>query len=536
MVSDHEPAEYAIEKRGEVAPACRCGYVLSSERGHKQESLIEICSLMTFLLILLGYAALMIAFGALVSKRVRQASDFFVAGRELSATLVFSTLLAANIGAGSTVGAAGLGYRDGLSAWWWVGSAGIGSLVLAFTVGPKIWRVAREHNFYTVGDYLEFRYNRAVRGLAALLLWLGSLTILAGQLIAVAWILNVVSGISKTAGCLIAAAVCTTYFASGGLHAAARVNALQLVVKLIGFGLALAYLLDSIGGLTGMQKAVAAAGKADRAAYFGFTGIGPAAMLRYVAILAPSFIVSPGLLQKVFGARDERAIRLGVGLNAACLLIFAIIPAILGVIAYSQFPALDNRELALPTLLTQSLPIWLGGLLLGAIFAAEVSTADAVLFMLSTSLSKDLYQAFIRPQADEREMMIVARVTAIACGAIGALLGILLETVISALTIFYTLLTAALFLPLIAGLYSKRVTARAATATMLVSVTVTSVLEIITQASEKWGLPYTIFSVIKALRDAWEATGGQLGAPPSIWGIGIGVVVMLAVSAFEKRA
>ena len=54
--------------------------------------------------------------------------------------------MAANIGAGSTVGAAGLGYRDGLSAWWWVGSAAIGSLILAFPVGPRIRPIAAEHN------------------------------------------------------------------------------------------------------------------------------------------------------------------------------------------------------------------------------------------------------------------------------------------------------------------------------------------------------------------------------------------------------
>src|SRR6185436_9656930 len=117
-------------------------------------------------------AAVMIFFGAYLSRRVNQSSDFFVAGRSLNAGLIFSTLLAANIGAGSTVGATGLGYRDGLSAWWWVGSAGIGSLILAFTVGPKIWRVARERNLYTVGDYLEFRYDRRVRGLVAVLLWI----------------------------------------------------------------------------------------------------------------------------------------------------------------------------------------------------------------------------------------------------------------------------------------------------------------------------------------------------------------------------
>ena len=40
----------------------------------------------------------------------------------------------------------------------------------------------------------------------------------------------------------------------------------------------------------------------------------------YVAMLAPAFIVSPGLLQKVYGARDDRAVRVGVGLNALVLL------------------------------------------------------------------------------------------------------------------------------------------------------------------------------------------------------------------------
>ncbi|HEY6404325.1 MAG TPA: sodium:solute symporter family protein, partial [Blastocatellia bacterium] len=152
---------------------------------------------MTYLFILIGYAVLMIAFGVILSRRVRESGDFFVAGRGLNAGLIFSTLLAANIGAGSTVGAAGLGYRDGLSAWWWVGSAGIGSLILAFTVGPKIWRIARDNNLYTVGDYLEFRFNRAMRGLVAVLLWFGSLAILAGQLIAMEQIFKVTAGLGR---------------------------------------------------------------------------------------------------------------------------------------------------------------------------------------------------------------------------------------------------------------------------------------------------------------------------------------------------
>ena len=113
--------------------------------------------------LLLGYSVLLVAVGLFLGRRVTTTDDFFVAGRSLGPGLLFATLVAANIGAGSTVGAAGLGYRDGLAAWWWVGSAAIGSLVLAFTVGPRMRRVAAERGFKTVGDFLEHRYGRDVR-------------------------------------------------------------------------------------------------------------------------------------------------------------------------------------------------------------------------------------------------------------------------------------------------------------------------------------------------------------------------------------
>lgn len=466
--------------------------------------------------ILIVYAALMIGFGAFVSRGVRGSSDFFVAGRGLGAGLIFSTLLAANIGAGSTVGATGLGYRDGLSAWWWVGSAGIGSVMLAFTVGPKIWRIARERNLYTVGDYLEFRYNRSVRGLVALLLWIGSLSILAGQLIAIAWILNAVSGLSKPVGCLIGGAVVTAYFTFGGLHAAARVNVVQLAVKMIGFAVALIYLLNASQGFEETRTAVSnVIPPSQSEAYFGFTGKGWPAVLRYIVILAPSFVISPGLLQKVFGARDERAVRAGVGLNAAGLLAYAIVPVLIGIIARGRFPELAHHELALPALLTQALPLWLGALLLGAILSAELSAADAVLFMLSTSLSKDLYKGFINQRADDSQLMRVARGSAIACGAVAALVGMLLPDVISALKIFYTLLTAGLLLPLIAGLYSTRVPSRAAIASMFASVAVVGASELMTKGEGWWNVPGPVFGFAAGalvMFVATLATGKSAGA------------------------
>jgi SSS family solute:Na+ symporter len=422
---------------------------------------------MVYLIILVSFAVLMIGYGAWVSRTVSDASGFFVAGRNLNAALIFSTFLAANIGGGATIGAAGLGYRDGMSAWWWVGSAGIGSAILAFSVGPRIWRVAAQHNLYTVGDYLEFRYNRSLRGLFGVFFWLGSLAILAGQLIAIAWMLNVIAGIDKAVGCLIGAAITTTYFTLGGLQGAARVNALQLIIKLVGFAAAFGWLLWFYSA----PEKISADSLSSN--YFSLMGTGANGVWQMMVLLIPSFVISPGLLQKVFGARNEKAVRLGVGLNAVGLVAFAIVPVMMGIIARKHFPGLENHELAIPKLMTEAMPTWIGGLLLSAIFAAEVSAVDAVLFMLSTSLSRDFYQAFIRRDVDDEQLVQVARESAVICGALGAVLAILLPDVSSALRIFYTVLVAALLLPLLTGLYSSRVSSRTAILTMIVSVAVT---------------------------------------------------------------
>ena len=66
---------------------------------------------------LLTYSTLLVVVGLYAGRRVQNARDFFVAGRNLGPVLLFSTLLAANLGAGSTVGIAGLWYNDGMRAW-----------------------------------------------------------------------------------------------------------------------------------------------------------------------------------------------------------------------------------------------------------------------------------------------------------------------------------------------------------------------------------------------------------------------------------
>jgi solute:Na+ symporter, SSS family len=419
----------------------------------------------SILLWLAAYAVAQLALGAWISRRVRTAGDFFVAGRALGPGLLFSTMLAANIGAGSTVGATGLGYRDGIAATWWVLSAGLGSLVLAFWIGPAIRRVAAAHDLRTVGDYLEFRFGVTVRMCIAALLWMGSLFILAGQLIAVSWILNVAAGFPKTIGCIVAGAVVTIYFASGGLLTSAYVNIVQLVVKMLGFALAIPFALHGVGGWDALSAAQPTAN------YWNPWASGDSGIV-YLAMLGPAFIVSPGLLQKVYGARDDRTVRLGVGLNALALIAYAAIPVLLGMMTRLRFPDLAQPELALPTLLTSGVPAMIGGLGLAAVLSAELSSADAVLFTLTTSLAQDFYKRFRNPEATDAQLLRVTRLTAVMAGAIGVGVALAASGVVSALSIFYTIMGVSLFVPILAGLAGPRANATDAMAAIIAGMTV----------------------------------------------------------------
>jgi solute:Na+ symporter, SSS family len=406
-------------------------------------------SLHLFLIVL--YSAVVVGLGLWTARYVRTSSAFFVAGRSLGPGLVFASMLAANIGAGSTVGTAGLAYQDGISAWWWVGSAGIGSVVFALLVAPRLWRLAAEHDFYTTGDFLEFRYGATLRAVATLLVALGSLALLAGQLIAGASILNVVTGMPRWAGALVGGVIMTVYFTAGGLLGTAWINTLQLVVMMAGFLVALPFTLEAAGGLQTLFGSAAPA-------WFGDItySTGPGSGWTLLALTGPAFIVSPGLIQKAFGANSARSVRLGIGLNAGALLLFAFVPVLMGMAARLLMPGITDPNAVLPALLMYALPAWLGALALAAVFSTEVDTCDAILFMLSTSASKDLYKRFLNPQADDRQLLRVGRLAAVGGGAAGIVLSIWLDTVIGALTIFYSLLVVTLFVPVVGGLYVRR--------------------------------------------------------------------------------
>ena len=138
-------------------------------------------------------------------------------------------------------------------------------------------------------------------------------------------------------------------------------NLAQLIVLLAGFIVATPLAVAAAGGLAGpsRMRRICPPGSSRSRARTG-------AAVLLLALLGPAFMVSPGLLQKIFGAVDARAVRIGVAANGVALMCFGISPPVLGMVARVLHPTLATPDLALPTVLVHHLPPAVGSLALAA--------------------------------------------------------------------------------------------------------------------------------------------------------------------------
>src|SRR5262249_28678097 len=135
---------------------------------------------------------------------------------------------------------------------------------------------------------------------------------------------------------------------------------------------------------------------------------------------------------------------------------------------------------------------------LAAVFSAEISAADAGLFMLTTSLAQDLYKRFLDPGADDRRLLAVTRGAAIVCGAIAVLIAILSPTIIGVLGMFYALLGVSLVVPILAGLYVRRAGTAEAVAAIAAGVATMIAVQLSTDGRGIAGLTPALLGMLAA--------------------------------------
>jgi SSS family solute:Na+ symporter len=410
------------------------------------------------LVIIAVYFLVMIIIGVVSRKQARGADDFFVAGRKGSTLLIAGSLLATIVGGSATVGMAGLGFSRGLSGAWWLLVGSIGLVVLGVFLAKKV----RAFGLYTLPELITKQYDRRV-GLAASVLivvaWVG---VIAAQIIASGTILGTLGIGTPTLWMVIFSAVFITYSVLGGQQAIIRTDAVQTGIIIAGVFGGLALVMSRLGGWSGLAGALPA-GHFSFPVSPGFSGYDLVSLLLLVGL---TYVVGPDMYSRLFCARDTKTARKSVLWAALIIVPIAFGITLIGMGASALFPQIPAEQ-ALPVIISEVLPPFLGGVVLAALLGALMSSADTCLLSASTILTVDIVGAF-KPLGPAKTLSY-SRWAMVIMGAAALSLALALNGVISALLFAYTIYTGGLIMPVLVGFYREkfRVTPRGALAAII---------------------------------------------------------------------
>ncbi|MEV6566314.1 sodium:solute symporter [Streptomyces kronopolitis] len=427
------------------------------------------------------YLAGMLAVGWWGMRRATSKSDFLVAGRRLGPAMYSGTMAAIVLGGASTIGGVGLGYQYGLSGAWMVFAIGLGLLALSVFFSARIARL----RVYTVSEMLDLRYGGSAGLISGLVMWAYTLMLAVTSTIAYATIFDVLFGLDRTLSIVIGGAIVVAYSTLGGMWSITLTDMVQFVVKTIGVLLLL------------LPVAVIKAGGFGEMAhrlphdYFAPLGIGGQTVFTYVLIYSFGMLIGQDIWQRVFTARSDRVARLGGTAAGTYCLVYALAGAVIGTAAKVLYPHLGSPDDAFATIVRDTLPVGVRGLVLAAALSAVMSTSSGALIACATVAHNDIWSR-VRGAARARRGPAAGaasetagvpgdgeraeapdevrgnRVFTLLMGLLVIVIASALNNVVEALTLAYNVLVGGLLVPILGGLLWRRGTAAGALASVAV--------------------------------------------------------------------
>jgi SSS family solute:Na+ symporter/sodium/proline symporter len=388
--------------------------------------------------------------------KVKTKADFLVAGRSLPAFVLIFTLLSSWIGSGSLLGGAENAYRHGFAALWQAGGGWAGLLLIYF-IAPR----ARKFAQFTIPDLLEARYNQAARVLGVIATLFAFTAITSYQLIGGGDILHLVfpDAITPTLGKYIIAGFVIAFTAIAGMSSVAYTDLAIGLMATATMLVALPVLTHSAGGWGHIRQSLPAT---------HFQVLGDLSFTQAMELMVPTMLLMLGnqsMYQKFFSAKSARDARIAVvGWIIGTVILETVIVA-LAVIGSVLFPTGEvsqhPREILAYTAL-HGLPAFLGALLMGAVFAKIISTANNYLFSPATNLVNDIFVRYIARDASNKRVLLVSRLMVVLLGAWSLWQALGTESVLQKTIYAYTIYAAALTPVVLAAFYSRRATAAGA--------------------------------------------------------------------------
>src|ERR1700761_2159722 len=399
--------------------------------------------------------------------KVKTKADYLVAGRSLPAFVLVFTLLSSWVGSGSLLAGGENAYKHGFAALW-SAAGGWAGLLLIYFIAPR----ARKFAQFTIPDLLEARYNQTARVLGVIAILFAYTAITSYQLIGGGDILHLIFPdlITADLGKYIIAAFVIVFTAIAGMASVAYMDVVIGSLATVTLLMALPFVLHAAGGWSGVTHALPAT---------HFQVLGDFNLAQAFELFLPTMLLMMGnqsMYQKFFSARSEKDARNAVvGWIFGTVILETVIVA-LAVFGSVVFPSGEvqqrPREIIAYTAL-HGLPAWLGALVMGAVFAKIISTANNYLFSPSTNLVNDVFTRYIAPGASNKRVLIVSRLVVVMLG-IWALYQALNTSSVLAKTLYaYTIYSAALTPVILAAFYSRRANAQGAVSAIAAGTLVT---------------------------------------------------------------
>jgi len=404
--------------------------------------------------------------------KVKTKADYLVAGRSLPAFVLVFTLLSSWIGSGSLLGGAENAYKNGFAALW-QGGGGWAGLLLIYFIAPR----ARKFAQFTIPDLLEARYNQAARVLGVVAILFCYTAVTSYQFVGGGDILHLIFPDLITAdfGKYIIAAFVIVFTMIAGMASVAYMDVAIGLLATFTMLFALPVLVHHAGGWSTIHAALPAT---------HFQAFGNLSPVQCLELFLPTCLLLLGnqsMYQKFFSAKSEKdATRAVVGWIIGTVILETVIVAI-AVTGSVLFPTGEVHERPREILaylglhgFSGSAPLrLLGALLMGAIFAKIISTANNWLFSPSTNLVNDIYLRYINPQATNKKTLIISRLMVVLLGLWALYQSLHIESVLKKSLYAYTIYGAALTPVILATFYWRRATAAGAVASIAVGTVVT---------------------------------------------------------------
>jgi SSS family solute:Na+ symporter len=415
------------------------------------------------LLLFIGlYLLLNVGVGVWAARRVKNTSDYLLAGRQLPFYISTAVVFATWFGSETLLGASSEFAEKGLLG---VIEDPFGAALCLVLVGLFFAKRLYRMNLLTFGDFYRVRYNRATELIASFFLVISYFGWVAAQLVALGIMLNLVSGLSLTWGILIGTFVVVGYTFLGGMWSVSLTDFLQTIMIIGG--------LVFVTALTVMKLPFDRVTETLPPHFFDFypQKHSVSSWLNYVAMwitIGLGSIPQQDVFQRVMSARSEKVAVWASYAAALLYLTVALLPLVLTLYARLLYPELlhGDTQLLLPHFIMRSSSVAMQVLFFGALISAIISTASGAILAPAAILSENIFKPFYKSISDT-QLLRLSRFCVLLVAAVSLVLALQKSNIFELVSSSSALSLVSLFVPLVAGLLKKPVPAAAAICAML---------------------------------------------------------------------